>query len=122
MDKSVITVVIADLILVGGIVLVIQDIQMRTNCTLDGCQPFARSSAGFTYSVLTKTFSFDVNGNTLTSPLTLDWVQVLVLALVIVNFWYGYRALTRRGRPVKPPATVETGHSSEINTMKKQMK
>src|SRR5271157_1470125 len=102
MDRSIITVLFADLILAAAIVFVIQDVQMRTDCALDGCTPIARSSAGFAYSVLTKTFSFVANGNTLTSPLTLDWVQVLVLALVIVNVWYGYRALARRGRPVKP--------------------
>ena len=101
MVRTAITVLVADLVLVAAILLVLQDVQMRIDCSLDGCTSFiTRTSAGFTYSVLTKSFSFMGNGNNLTSPTTLDWVQVLVVALVVLNAWYAYGALVGRGRRI----------------------
>jgi hypothetical protein len=99
--RTVITVLVADLVWVAAILLVLQDVHMRVDCSIDGCTSFIRrTSAGFTYSVLTKSFSFVGNGNNLTSPPTLDWVQVLVVALVVLNAWYAYGALVGRSRGI----------------------
>jgi hypothetical protein len=91
-------VLVADAVLLAAVYLVLQDIAMRVSCTIPGCNPFVpRTSAVYSYSIFTKTLALGVNGNTLTSPLTLDWIQVLGLALLLVNLWYVYGLLRSRG-------------------------
>jgi hypothetical protein len=95
-----ITVVVADLILVGALFLVLQDVQMRIDCSLSACQPsIARSSAGYDYSILTKSLSFMADGKPLASPPMLDWVQVLVLAIAVLNAWAIYRGISKKTVP-----------------------
>lgn len=45
------------------------------------------------YSVLTHALTLTGRGATLVSPLALDWVQLLVVALVVVNGGYATRIL-----------------------------
>lgn len=100
-----------DAVLIVVEVEVLLDIQNRINCALgsslygQGC--LTRSSPSFAYSLLTKWFSLVVNGTTLQSPPTLDWVQLIAFVLVALNAWYAYSVLSRRRaqRPaVAPPS------------------
>ena len=99
MVKTWVAVLVADLVMVTAALLILQDVNMRLDCSIPGCTSFlSRTSAAFTYSVLTKSFSVVVNGSTLASPPILDWFQVLALALVALNGWYGYRVIFQRSR------------------------
>jgi hypothetical protein len=107
MVRTWVAVLVADLIMASAVLLVLQDVQMRIDCSLPGCDPYVtRASPGFAYSVLTKSFSVVVGGRTLQSPPTLDWVQLLVVALVALNAWYGYRAMRPRGRNAASPGPL----------------
>lgn len=91
------------------------DIQNRIDCALgsplygEGC--LARSSPAFSYSVLTRFFSMVKDGMVLTSPPTLDWVQLVLLVFAVVNVWFVYTVFRER-RPSSPdsgpPATAAT--------------
>lgn len=41
-------------------------------------------------------------GQHLVSPPTLDWLQVLALALVVINVWFAYSSLTSRRKANAP--------------------
>jgi hypothetical protein len=95
--STLVKVAVADLVILASVFLVIQDVDSRMTCALLACNPaVTRTSPVFYYSILTKTFALGVNGRTLTSPLTLDWVQVLGAAFVLLNLWYLYRFLGER--------------------------
>jgi len=89
----------ADVILLAAGFWVLQDLQWRTGFASslhDACSPICRYSPSFSYSFLTRFFTMTGNGVSLTSPPTLDWVQLIVCLLVIVNAWFIYDALNAR--------------------------
>ena len=58
----------------------------------------------FSYSLFTQIFTMSSSGVSLASPLTLDWIQVLGVALVIINGWYLYSTYAKRKTPPASPA------------------
>ncbi|QQG48942.1 MAG: hypothetical protein HY247_01090 [archaeon] len=95
MAKAGLKLLIGDvLILVAGY-LVTKDLQARV-----AYAAAERYSPSFSYSILTKYFDMIRNSVTLQSPLTLDWIQVLAFAFIIVNGWYAYGFLRGRSVPM----------------------
>jgi len=100
MVRTAFKVAVVDAVLLIALGFVIQDLEWRTSyaASLHGaCFPNLCSySPSFTYNVFVQFFTMAGNGATLTSPPTLDWVQVLAYILVAVNAWYLYTGLARR--------------------------
>jgi len=61
----------------------------------------ARSDPSFSYSLLIQFFSMRSGNLLLTSPPTLDWTQVLILLLVVIDVWY-FWALSRDRSATEP--------------------
>lgn len=95
------TVLLADLILVVALYFVLQDLSWRSYYALaphDRCGGLCSYTPSTSYSLLTRFFTMAGNGVSLTSPPTLDWVQILAVVLVALNGWYLYSELrARRG-------------------------
>jgi len=94
---------------------VIMDLQWRTAYAAtvrDVCPQACRYTPSFSYNVLTQYFTMSGNGVNLTSPITLDWVQVITLVLIVINGWFAYSTLKKRrddravGAPATAPPTV----------------
>jgi hypothetical protein len=97
MFKTALKVLAADAVLLVALFYVIQDLQWRTSDA-----GTLRYSASFSYNVLTQFFTMAGGTQRLTSPPTLDWVQALAYALVVVNAWFGYVVVkSRRSRQTK---------------------
>ena len=99
MVKTWFKVLAADVILLAAEFWVLQDLQWRTEFASslhNACSPICRYSPSFSYNVLTRFFTMTGNGVSLTSPATLDWVQLIACLLVIVNAWFIYNALDAR--------------------------
>jgi len=99
MARTALKVAIVDAVLLAGIYSVFLDLQARTAKaeSLHGACPSLCSYApSFSYNLLTQFFTMAGNGATLTSPPTLDWVQLLAYALVAVNAWFIYTLLAKR--------------------------
>jgi hypothetical protein len=60
----------------------------------------------FTQSLLVETSSLKGHGATLQSPLTLAWLQLILVVLVIIDALYVYD--WAKGRRVAPPRAHET--------------
>ena len=107
MDRTVVKVTIADAILLAGVYLVLINRGWKKQCAIgNAVDCTARSSPHFSYSVFTIYFSMvsppstaSPSGMLLQSPPSLDWVQVFVAALVVINAWYAYSALRHRVAP-----------------------
>jgi hypothetical protein len=92
-------VVIADVLLLTGLYYVVLDLQWRSAYASSihyACEGPCSYTASFSRSILTQFFTMTGNNASLTSPPTLDWVQLLVLALVLINVWYGYSFIFER--------------------------
>ncbi len=76
-------ILVADAVLLFGEYLILQDLRWRS--TFASSEGFSPS---FSYSVLTQFFTMSGRGLTLESPPTLDWVQLIVAVLVVMNAWY----------------------------------
>lgn len=102
MVRAVYWVAALDAVFVSLLALVYRDLGWRTGyaesvhsaCPGSGCS----YSASFSFGFLTRYFTMSGNGVSLMSPPTLDWVQVLVLLLVVVNGWYALSYLRERRR------------------------
>jgi len=95
MFKTALKVLAADAVLLVTLFYVIQDLQWRTSYA-----GALRYSPSFSYNVLTQFFTMAGSTSRLTSPPTLDWVQTLAYALVVVNAWFAYLLVkSRRSRP-----------------------
>lgn len=94
-------VVAVDAILLLLVYLVQLDEQWRLACALGhelSCS--ARSGPSYSYSLLTQSFSMNSNtGMALRSPPALDWTQVFVVLLVVVNVWFLLPTLRKRLAP-----------------------
>lgn len=106
MVRRAIEVAVADALLLIGTYLVVLNRQWKVNCVLgmaNDCTP--RSSPHFSYSVFTVYFSLNSSLTPhvlLASPPSLDWVQVFVAALVILNVWYSLTLLRDGRKKAKP--------------------
>jgi hypothetical protein len=58
---------------------------------------------GLTFSVTRSLFTYvttlSSSSGQLSSPPTLDWIQVIVFALFLIDLYYVYGAVRRRGKP-----------------------
>jgi hypothetical protein len=100
--KGVAGILVADVVLLLAVYLVNLDVQNRINCAV-GLAPYcsARSDPSFSYSLLTQFFSMRSGNMLLTSPPTLDWTQVLILLLIVINIWF-FLPLFRRRSTTEP--------------------
>jgi len=100
MVKTVYKVAAVDLVLLTLLYYVLQDLAWRAYYAETPHVPGSPYAASFSYSILIRYFTMAGNmaGSTvsLTSPPTLDWIQLLVLVLVAVNGWFAYRAYRSR--------------------------
>lgn len=102
-------VALADLVLLAALYFVLQDLAWRAyyagtpHAAVPGYVP------SDTYSIFTRFFTMAGSGVSLTSPPTLDWVQLLVVALVALNGWFAYRAYSLKPRQVAVAAQTPTG-------------
>jgi hypothetical protein len=105
-------VLIADAILLLAEYFVVQDVQARVGCALGsplyGSQCLTRASPGYSYSILTESFSMIINGTGVVSPSMLDWTQLIAAVLIAVNVWYVYVVIKSKpglagGRPLEAP-------------------
>jgi len=108
MARTALTVLVADIILLVGEFYVIQDLQWRTSYA---ASPHANAPNGynpsFAYNIFTQFFTMSGNGVSLTSPPTLDWIQLLTVALVVLNLWFAYTYWKGR-RASRPSVAVQT--------------
>jgi hypothetical protein len=105
-------VLIADAVLLIAEYFAILDVQARVGCALGsplyGSQCLTRASPGYSYGLLTESFSMFINGAGFVSPTMLDWVQVLAFVLVLVNGWFTYRVLKSRASREQGVKALET--------------
>lgn len=90
---------LADIVLLFALYSVFVDLQWRTGYAGSlhlACPQFCSYTPSFSYSLLTQFFTLAGNGARLTSPPTLDWVQLIVYVLVMLNAWYAYKTWKSR--------------------------
>ena len=108
---------LGDIVLLFALYSVLVDLQWRTGYAgslHSACPQFCTYSPSFSYSVLTQFFTLAGNGVRLTSPPTLDWVQLLAYVLVVLNAWYAYKTL--KSRRVKRMTNLVHGLDPETPT------
>lgn len=113
MVRNAITVLIVDVVLLTSGFYVMQDLQWRVAYAAslhDACAQPCSYAPSFSYSILTRFFTMTGNGAQLVSPPTFDWVQLLALALVVVNVWFAYASLTKRRHQPKGNAVPDEGY------------
>ncbi len=102
MFKNAVKVLVADVVLLVAEFYVLQDLQWRSNfATLPKmvCPQSCSYTPSFSYGVLTQLFTMAGKGVSLTSPATLDWTQLIVVLLVLLNSWFVYGIIaSRRGQ------------------------
>ena len=94
-------VLLVDAVLLVAAFYVLENLQTRSvfaATTRDVCGGPCSYAPSYSYGVFTRFFTMTGNGVRLVSPPTLDWVQLLSLALVVVNVWFVY-AVVKRMRP-----------------------
>ena len=101
-----------DLLFVFAFYSVLQDLSWRTYYAAsphDACGGLCTYTPSFSYGFLTRTFTLAGNNASLVSPPTLDWVQVIIYTLVLVNLWLVYVTLKPRvaRRSMTPAAPVQ---------------
>jgi hypothetical protein len=107
MVRTIFKVLAVDIVLLVALFYVLQDLQWRSNFAASlhrACSPPCGYSTSYSYSLLTRFFTMSGNGVGLTSPPTLDWIQVITLVLVAINAWFVYVTLTKQGAKATPAA------------------
>jgi len=90
--------------------LVYSDEQWRIGCALgQGLNCTIRSAPSYSYSLLIRFFSMRNSTMLLTSPPVLDWIQVFVVVLIVVDAWYLFRIVSKRG--ISPSGVTQKGLS-----------
>ena len=92
MARNLAKVVLADVIMAVGLALVLEDLGWRS--AYAAAKGFSPS---YSYSVFSQVFSLTRQELDLASPLTLDWIQLFVVGLVVLNLWYLVR-VAKRGK------------------------
>ena len=109
MVKLLYKVLLADIVLVVALYFVLQDLSWRAYYAMsphDACGGLCGYTPSSGYSLFTRFFTMAGNGVSLTSPPTLDWVQVLAVALLVANGWYLYTVLMARRKSTAGPAAA----------------
>jgi hypothetical protein len=103
MRWTVVKLVLVDLVLVAALVLVAMDQQWRSSYGAshhnDGYP--GEYMVSVSYGLLTRVFTMSGTTTTLVSPASLDWLQVIVLFLVLVNGIYIYEVRKKRAEAGK---------------------
>jgi len=97
--KATYKIIIVDALVLVALYYVFQDLQWRTSYAASlhtACYPACGYSPSFGYGLLTRVFTMDGNNQHLVSPITFDWVQGLILVLVVVNAWFAWSVLRSR--------------------------
>jgi hypothetical protein len=106
--KTYLLVLLVDLLLAVSLVYVVGDLQWRVAYASSPHPRTTGYATSFAYSVFTRVFTMSGGGISLSSPLTLDWVQVLGVLLVALNGWFLYTVYSKRrkalGATVAAPA------------------
>ena len=95
-------VLLVDIVVVVALYFVLSDLSWRSSyaeAPHDRCGGLCSYVPSFSFSFLTRFFTMTGNGLPLTSPPTLDWVQVLSVLLILANGWYLYSLLQSRRTP-----------------------
>jgi hypothetical protein len=90
---------VADALLLLSLVGVLLDQQWRTGYASSSL----RYVPSYSYSIFTRYFTMAGPQGRLVSPPTLDWVQLIVAGLLVVNAWYAYVLIRERGRRAPVP-------------------
>jgi hypothetical protein len=112
MVRTIFKVLVVDVILLIAEFYVIQDLDWRTGYAASlhqACPRFCSYSPSFSYNLLVRSFTMVGNGVSLTSPPTLDWVQLLAYILIVINVWFGYSILAKRK---SSKTAIGSGHPS----------
>jgi hypothetical protein len=88
---------LVDVLLLLGLYGVYLDRLWRASCEAPG-QCLSQVSS-ISLSPFTLVTSLGSNGVPLQSPLTLDWIQLILISLVVVNTYFAYIWLRRRTIP-----------------------
>ena len=96
--RSYVVVLLLDALLLVALFYVSSDMAWRTAYAMTPHGHTSGYSVSFSYSLFTQIFTMSAGGATLASPPTLDWIQVLGVAIVLLNGWYLYTAYSK-GRP-----------------------
>ncbi len=107
MARTALKVLIIDVVILVAEYYVIQDLQWRTSYATSlhsACPQLCGYSPSFSYNILTQFFTMTGNGVSLTSPPTLDWIQLFTAALLAVNLWFVYVYFRRRAPKAAPSA------------------
>ncbi len=99
MARTALKVLIIDVVLLVGEYYVVQDLQWRTSYATSlhsACPQLCGYTPSFSYNILTQFFTMAGNGVSLTSPPTLDWIQLFTAALLVVNLWFVYTYIRQR--------------------------
>jgi hypothetical protein len=99
-------VLFVDLLALVALYFVLQDLSWRTYYAMTPHAAVSGYTPSFSYSIFTRYFTMAGSGVSLTSPPTLDWVQILAVGLLLVNGWFLYVILTERRKST--PATGPT--------------
>jgi hypothetical protein len=97
----------ADAVLLIGEFWVLQDLAWRSTFAAAphlacGMASSCAYSASLSYSILIQFFTMVGDNVSLTSPPTLDWVQLLAFALVALNGWYLFTVFKSRTTSTQP--------------------
>jgi hypothetical protein len=111
MARTLYFVLLADVLMLVALLLVEQDLAWRTAYAASfhsACPQSCGYSPSFSYGILTQFFAMSGNHVVLTSPPTLDWVQVLAYALIVVNVWFAYQAYKAWKSRLRPGLVTAT--------------
>ncbi len=101
MVRPVVKAALADMVLLVALAFVLQDLDWRAYYAGTAHAGVSGYSPSFSLSLFTRFFTMSGSGVSLTSPPILDWVQILVLGLILVNGWFIYAVLRSR-KPSSP--------------------
>ena len=97
--RNAIKVLMVDVVLLAAAFFVLENLQARAVYAAsphDVCGGLCSFTPSFSYGIFTRSFTMTGNGEQLVSPPILDWVQLLSLALVVVNVLFVYESLVKR--------------------------
>jgi hypothetical protein len=101
-----IKVAVADVVLIIFLLWVLGDMQGRLSYATAEGRP-----ATFVHSIFIQFFQMSTSSLLLQSPPTLDWSEILVFVLVVINAYFAYSAFRDRSSKIEP-ASAPTGQSS----------
>ena len=94
--KSFVGVVAVNAVVMTLLYLVDSDLNWRTSCSTLITSSCRSSVASISYWPFFVIYHLSGNGNLLKSPPVLDWIQVLLVALVAFDLFYVYRLARAR--------------------------